>query len=187
MSDVVSMDTSGPDAPTIGTMTQLIANLQNQVDVQSRIQAAKELPTIANALGAERTRTELVPYLMGCLDDEDEVADVICDAIIGFGKCIGGPDYIHVLLPPLEGIASGEEAATRVKAISGIATLAAQMQPVQIIKYVFPIIGRLAAGHWYTQRSSACGLFPLVYAIADAEIKTKILEWLSTLSGDQVL
>lgn len=90
-----------------------------------------------------------------------------------------------MLLPPLEAVAAGEEAATRTKAVSGITSLMVVLPPVAIVKHLLPVVSRLAAGHWYTQRSSACGLMPTLFRVAHAEGKTKILEWLSTLSTDQ--
>jgi serine/threonine-protein phosphatase 2A regulatory subunit A len=38
-----------------------------------RINAVNNLPSIAQALGPERTRSELLPYLLELVDDDDNV------------------------------------------------------------------------------------------------------------------
>jgi serine/threonine-protein phosphatase 2A regulatory subunit A len=46
--------------------------LKNE-DVALRLNSVKRLGTIALALGEERTRNELIPFLTDSNDDEDEV------------------------------------------------------------------------------------------------------------------
>lgn len=50
--------------------------LKNE-DVALRLNSVKRLGTIALALGEERTRNELIPFLTDSNDDEDEVS--LCD------------------------------------------------------------------------------------------------------------
>lgn len=50
----------------------LIDELKNE-DVQLRLNSIKKLSTIALALGVERTRSELIPFLTETIYDEDEV------------------------------------------------------------------------------------------------------------------
>ena len=50
----------------------LIDELRNE-DVQLRLNSIKKLSTIALALGTERTRSELIPFLTDTIYDEDEV------------------------------------------------------------------------------------------------------------------
>lgn len=42
-------------------------------DQKKRIEAVLNLPYIATVLGVERTRSELIPYLMELLEDNEEV------------------------------------------------------------------------------------------------------------------
>ena len=50
----------------------LIDELRND-DVQNRLNSIKKLSTISLALGEERTRSELIPFLTDTIYDEDEV------------------------------------------------------------------------------------------------------------------
>ena len=51
--------------------------LKNE-DVALRLNSVKRLSTIALALGEERTRKELIPFLADSNDDEDEVRAPNC-------------------------------------------------------------------------------------------------------------
>lgn len=54
------------------------------------------------------TRTESV-------EDEDEVLTALGDELGGFVDYVGGPEYAHVLLSPLENLAAIEELLVRDK------------------------------------------------------------------------
>mmetsp|Transcript_3158 Transcript_3158/g.4932 ORF Transcript_3158/g.4932 Transcript_3158/m.4932 type:complete len:81 (-) Transcript_3158:1856-2098(-) len=58
----------------------LIDQLKHE-DVQLRTNALRSITKIAKALGPERTREELVPFLTECVDDDDEVIMVIADEL----------------------------------------------------------------------------------------------------------
>ena len=52
-----------------------LLQLRNE-DVQLRLNSIKKLSTIALALGVERTRSELIPFLTDTIYDEDEVSGI---------------------------------------------------------------------------------------------------------------
>lgn len=49
------------------------------------------------------------------VEDEDEVLTALSDELGGFVEYVGGPDYGHVLLSPLENLATIEEPLVRDK------------------------------------------------------------------------
>lgn len=56
------------DTPAINEETNNVATLIDELkheDVALRLNSIKKLDVIANALGVERTRTELIPFLQG--------------------------------------------------------------------------------------------------------------------------
>uniref|UniRef100_A0A8B9X6R3 Protein phosphatase 2 scaffold subunit Abeta n=1 Tax=Bos mutus grunniens TaxID=30521 RepID=A0A8B9X6R3_BOSMU len=75
----------------------LIDELRNE-DVQLRLNSIKKLSTIALALGVERTRTELLPFLTDTIYDEDEVLLALAEQLGNFTGLVGGPDFAHCLL-----------------------------------------------------------------------------------------
>jgi serine/threonine-protein phosphatase 2A regulatory subunit A len=85
-------------------------------DVQLRLNAIHRISTIALALGPDRAREELVPFLQESIDDEDEVLLALADELgRGFDEYIGGPAHAHVLLASLENLATVEETLVRDK------------------------------------------------------------------------
>ena len=85
-------------------------------DVQLRLNAIRRVSTIALALGHERAREELIPFLQESVDDEDEVLLALADELgKGFEEYVGGNQYAHVLLGPLEVLSAVEETLVREK------------------------------------------------------------------------
>lgn len=66
----------------------LIDDLKNE-DIQNRLNSMRELQTIAEALGPERTRNELIPFLNETIDDEDEVLLVLAESLGNFIELVG--------------------------------------------------------------------------------------------------
>jgi serine/threonine-protein phosphatase 2A regulatory subunit A len=60
------------------------------------------------ALGVERTRTELIPFLTDTIYDEDEVLLALAEQLGQFTQLVGGQEFTYVLLPPLESLATVE-------------------------------------------------------------------------------
>jgi serine/threonine-protein phosphatase 2A regulatory subunit A len=85
-------------------------------DVQLRLNAIHRVSTIALALGPQRAREELIPFLQESLDDEDEVLLAIAEELgKNMDEYIGGGEWAHLLLPPLEALAAVEETLVRDK------------------------------------------------------------------------
>ena len=68
----------------------LIDELKSE-EKRKRIEAVKSLGTIATALGHERTRTELLPYILELMDDQEEVLLVLSETLGNFLDYAGGP------------------------------------------------------------------------------------------------
>ena len=87
-----------------------------------RIMAIKSLGSISTALGQERTRNELLPYIMDIMDDEEEVLLALAGVLDGsFLDFIGGPLFSTHLFKPLEKLCEVEEATVRDKvSLSGV-------------------------------------------------------------------
>ena len=80
-----------------------------------RLNSIKKLSTIALALGVERTRSELIPFLTDTIYDEDEVLLALAEQLGTFTPLVGGKEHVHCLLPPLESLATVEETIVRDK------------------------------------------------------------------------
>ncbi|CAF3329537.1 unnamed protein product [Rotaria socialis] len=161
----------------------LIDELRNE-DVQLRLNSIKKLSTIGLALGVERTRSELIPFLTDTIYDEDEVLLALAEQLGTFTQLVGGESHVHVLLPPLESLAQVEETIVRDKAVESLRILAPQHSTTDLETYFVPTVKRLAQGDWFTSRTSASGLISVCYARVSNHVKGELRQLFKTLCQD---
>ncbi|CRL01713.1 CLUMA_CG014929, isoform A [Clunio marinus] len=162
----------------------LIDELKNE-DIQLRLNSIKKLSTIALALGEERTRTELVPFLTETIYDEDEVLLALAEQLGTFTNLVGGPEYAMYLIPPLESLSTVEETVVRDKAVESLRSVAAQHSAHDLEVHVIPTLQRLVSGEWFTSRTSACGLFSVCYPRVPASVKAELRNLFRQLCQDE--
>ena len=78
---------------------------------------------IADILGPERTREELIPYLVDIIeecDNDEEFLLKLSDELLELREKIGGSEYIVKLVEPLEILSSMEEQSIRQKSIENL-------------------------------------------------------------------
>ncbi|XP_047165420.1 serine/threonine-protein phosphatase 2A 65 kDa regulatory subunit A beta isoform-like [Vigna umbellata] len=163
----------------------LIDELKND-DIQLRLNSIRKLSTIARALGEERTRRELIPFLGENNDDDDEVLLAMAEELGVFVPFVGGVEHAHVLLPPLETLCTVEETCVRDKAVESLCRIGSQMRESDLVEYFIPLVKRLAAGEWFTARVSSCGLFHIAYPIAPEMSKTELRSIYNLLCQDDM-
>lgn len=101
-------------------------------DVVLRLTSIRRLSTIALALGPQRTRDELIPFLQDQIDDEDEVLLVLAEELgNNFHEYVGGKEWAWVVLGPLENLAAVEETLVRDKVGSLLSFLPDNVSLVQ--------------------------------------------------------
>ncbi|XP_069796060.1 serine/threonine-protein phosphatase 2A 65 kDa regulatory subunit A alpha isoform-like isoform X2 [Narcine bancroftii] len=161
----------------------LIDELRNE-DVQLRLNSIKKLSTIALALGVERTRNELLPFLTDTIYDEDEVLLALAEQLGSFSALVGGPPHVHCLLPPLENLATMEETVVREKAVESLCAVSQEHSQADLETHFVPLIKRLANGDWFTSRTSACGLFSVCYPRLSNPIKSELCQNFKILCTD---
>ncbi|KAF8350054.1 armadillo-type protein [Amanita rubescens] len=154
-------------------------------DVQLRLNAIHSIPTIALALGPDRTRNELIPFLQESVDDEDEVLLALAEELgKSFEEYIGGKDYAHLLLGPLEHLSAVEETLVRDKAAESITKISAVLSPIQIEEHYIPLLRRLSHGEWFTSRTSSAALYPAVYSKVPPTIQEELRKAFAALGAD---
>lgn len=171
-------------------------------DVQLRLNAIHSIPTIALALGPDRAREELVPFLQDSVDDEDEVLLALAEELgRNFEEYIGGKEFAHVLLGPLENLSAVEETLVRdkvcvqptssfffgltlVKAAESITKVATVLSQAQVEEYYIPLLKRLSQGEWFTSRTSSAALYPAVYAKVSPGVQDDLRKGFAALGSD---
>ncbi|KAK4361978.1 hypothetical protein RND71_017219 [Anisodus tanguticus] len=171
----------------IYSIAVLIDELEND-DVFHRLNSMRHLSTIAQALGAERTRTELIPFLTenNIDDDEEEVLLTMIEQLGVFIPLVGGVEHASALLPPLESLCSIEEACVRDKTVESLCIIGSQMREPDLIESFIPLSKRLAAGEWFTTRISSCGLFHIAYPKIPEPLRNDLRAVYSQLCHDDM-
>lgn len=163
----------------------LVDELKDE-DVQMRLNSIKRLSTIALALGEERTRSELIPFLSETVDtNEDEILLAISEELGRFVPLVGGAAHAHTLLAPLEKLARVEETVVREKAVESIQTVVQDMSPDQLDTHLLAVLQRLSGADWFASRASACGLFDCCYGRVSAASKAELRKMFTKLCGDE--
>lgn len=174
----------GGDNESLYPIAILIDELRNE-DIQLRLNSIKKLSTIALALGTERTRSELIPFLTDTIYDEDEVLLALAEQLGQFTPLVGGPEYAYVLIEPLESLATLEETVVRDKAVESLRTVAQQHSPAHLQEHFVPLVLRLSNGDWFTSRTSACGLFSVAYPRVNNQAKEELRQAFKRLCEDE--
>ncbi|KAJ2743734.1 protein phosphatase 2A structural subunit [Coemansia sp. BCRC 34301] len=151
-----------------------IADAMKSDSLADRLESLKRLGVLALAMGEERTREELIPFLDESIDDEDELLLSLAELLGDFVQYVGGPKYAYVLLRPLENLAAAEETVVREKAVESINKLVDVMDQPQVEEFLIPSIARLSTGEWFTSRSSAAGLYAAAYGKVTDAIQSKL-------------
>ncbi|KAG5999057.1 hypothetical protein E4U52_000051 [Claviceps spartinae] len=149
-----------------------------------RLNAIHRLSTIALALGAERTRDELIPFLDESVDDEDEVLVALSEELGNFIEYVGGPSLGHVLLSPLENLAAIEEPVVRDKAVESLNKICEQISPQQVEEHFIPLTIRLSKADWFTSKVSGCGLFTAPYRKVSPPVQEQLRQQFRALVHD---
>ena len=137
-------------------------------DPAVRIKAIRSLPIISKALGEQRTRNELIPYITQMIDDDDEVLLVLMEEIYRLLtlRLIGGTspknnEHSFCLIQPFERLCCVEEKVIRDEAVAKFVQILHDMPydaaPHYFDSYVLPLLKRLCGGDWHTARIS--GIF----------------------------
>ncbi|OJT15844.1 Protein phosphatase PP2A regulatory subunit A [Trametes pubescens] len=150
-------------------------------DVQLRLNAIHRISTIALALGPERARDELIPFLQDSVDDEDEVLLALAEELgRNFEEYIGGPEFAHVLLGPLENLSAVEETL----AAESITKISSVLNQAQVEQFYIPLVQRLSHGEWFTSRTSSCALYAPVYDKVAPTVQDDLRRAFAVLAAD---
>ncbi|OAF68390.1 hypothetical protein A3Q56_03825 [Intoshia linei] len=154
-------------------------------DMQIKIQSINNLETIALALGTQKTRDELIPFLLENNGGEDELLIAIAEKLGNFNACLGGDEYAHCIIPIFESLGTVEETLVRDVTIKSYKKILSTFSQHQIEEYAVPSLKRLIAGEWFTARVSAANLFHSIYERLKENFRGELRISYRTLCSDE--
>uniref|UniRef100_A0A7S0V3B1 TOG domain-containing protein n=1 Tax=Hemiselmis tepida TaxID=464990 RepID=A0A7S0V3B1_9CRYP len=133
-------------------------------DVTDQLAAARRIPIIASCMGADRCRSQLVPFLKSAIGEyTDEILHAIakaCGQIVG---ACGGGDNAACLLPLLETLCEHEETVVRNNAVEALVIVGKTMSGPAIQEQFAPMVKRLSSADFFPSKISGAGLYATVY------------------------
>ncbi len=155
----------------------------NSDDTMSRVEATKMLCVIAKALGPERAREELIPFICDSSDDDDEVLVVAAEELGKMVNLLGGNEYAYLLLGPLEPLVA-EDLDVREVAIESFLKVLKDLPDADRSSKAFPCLERLAEQTFFTARISACELISRSYGDMPPSIQPGMRQIFAKLCHD---
>jgi len=170
------------------TATSLIEDLKNP-ETKIKINAIHNLREISFALGRERTRKELLPYLKSCIDEEEDEALVELAKILGnFIDCIGGINYIKELFNILEAILIVDDPNIRKETINSLKKTINQIEKFDFIENdIMEIIIRLGENENINQKISSLHIIIFIYPKLSEQNKEIVLNILLKFCKDETI
>ena len=173
----------------------LIDELKSE-DIKKRINSIKHLSIIGSALGPERTRSELIPFLSSglliivkkmifklffseLLDDEDEVLVLLAEVLGNIIEHVGGQGYCRLLLPLLESLCQISDEQVREKTIISLKKMIAKNED-----YFVVMLKKFQISEYYSCRIAATELIPTIYGQISPITQAEILAMYKILMKD---
>ena len=119
------------------------------------------------------------------VEDEDEVLTALSEELGNFVEYVGGPEYGHVLLSPLENLAAIEEPLVREKAVESLNKICQQLSQAQVEDHFIPLTVRLSKADWFTSKISATGLYNVPYSKATPPSQEGLRQQFGALVHDE--
>lgn len=169
------------------TATTLLEDLKSS-ETKTKINALKNLRGISFALGRERTRKELLPFLSSCIEEEeDEVLIELAKILSNFIDCIGGKQYVIELINIFETLLCVDEANIRAEAINSLQIIIKQVSITDIEQNLVEMLNRLGQNDSENQKISSIQLISFLFPILNEKNKNNCRELITKFSLDESL
>jgi len=169
----------------IETIALVIEDLKSE-DPKVKVQAVSKLYSVAQIIGKERIKEELLPYLIEIIeekDNEDEFLLQLTDQLGQLSSVIDMTD-VYTLLSLFEILVSMEEPSIRDKAIQKIKAVSQGQDNAYFSGHYLNMVKRLSLWDHYPSRVAACYLFAPCYPYIPENEKIEVRQLYSELAHD---
>ncbi|KAB0799670.1 hypothetical protein PPYR_07550 [Photinus pyralis] len=185
---LVEMDDNEIAEEGVTNPLDLFVNECNDLDAEVRISSIKKLATVAVALDAEKTRTELMPYLEDLTEsiyNDDEILMNLAEQLVHFVPFVGGIEHVESVLCVLEKLAAVEENIVREKAIESLKKISEELNDDDLEHKFVPLVFGMTESEWFTSKCSSPSLLTVCYPRVSDEIRAEIRRVFELLCKDE--
>ncbi|KAF5308514.1 hypothetical protein FQR65_LT06179 [Abscondita terminalis] len=175
-------------APNPNPLDMFAENLNLNSEAEVRINSMKKLTTVALALGVEKTKSELIPFLNKVTDEvynDDEVLMNLAEQLGHFLPLVGGQQNVGLILYILEKLSAIEELVVREKAIESLEIICKQLDDESFENDLIPLVLRLIESEWFPSKCSAAILCSICYPRGNHNTKEQLRNAYTTLCQNE--
>ena len=141
-----------------------------QYNPTAAVQSISRLRVIGLALGPERTKMELLPYLTAEIQAGNlnyEVLLAIANVLSQFVDFVSTKEDARCLIAPLRELCCIEEAVVRQQAVRTMWSVGHELSAELVSPHIIPMVLALGAqADWHTPRVSACSMLALAVKVS---------------------
>lgn len=154
-------------------------------NVAGQVDMTKKLRILAEHLGEEITRTELLPFIQENIDFHDEILLNLSEQLKEFIPLVGGYEHSQPVLDLLRKICITDETVVREKSLEALKSIAKDLNKELTETLFLPLLEALASDDWFTSKCSAIALFPSIYPKVKEDKKEELRHNFRLLSQDE--
>lgn len=150
-------------------------------DLDKKANAMRNISIIGSALGPERSRAELIPYLGEFMDDEEEVLIAMAEVVPTLFDLVGGKNFAYLLLEVLEKLSGIEDNSVCNAAVKGFLLVVSKLDCSKIEIMLLEQINRMNSSEWLNSRLALCSILPNICADMSSEGQSLVLDTFRSL------
>ena len=162
------------------SLEALLEDLKSD-EVPKKANAMRNISMIGSALGFERCRNELVPYLNEFLDDEEEVLVALAEIIPQLFDLVGGKNYAYLLLDVLERLCAIEDPSVCAAAVTSFKAILSKIDYSKLEVLLLDQIARMNTSDWVNSKVSLCTILPIISKEISIEGQGMVLDTFRSL------
>ena len=171
---------------SIDEIREMISSIRSE-DKNARMHALSNLHVIAQALGPDRTRNELIPYTLETTDHDENALRRIAKEFGLMLQEVGGAKHVSSLTKGLRFLCESEDPRVSKPSIKSLVKIGSQLSKEELKEVYSPLIRELCEDGWHPLRcAGAVVLCELYGGMMDSE-KSAFVQTLTALAGDQMV
>ncbi|KAL4498637.1 hypothetical protein ABPG72_019755 [Tetrahymena utriculariae] len=154
-------------------------------NLKKRISCVKQIPSISIALGPEKTRALLIPFLSQLMAEEEEMQKEILNLIPSLVNLVGGTYSSHLLMDlNFDCLYKCDEGQVKEAALNSLKDLFRKIDLRYFEKLLMDFINRILENDHFRAKEIAIVLMPEIFIALNEEYQLEIIEIFSKMSSD---